>query len=73
MSEPGYEPPPQPVRTTDDQAHEQVLQRVRDVTRDGIIVFATGGGADTGWRQVFPVTYDIPLDHPEAIETSEDD
>jgi hypothetical protein len=32
-----------------------------------------GGGSDTGWRQVFPLTYDIPLDHPQAVRTAEDD
>jgi hypothetical protein len=72
MSEqPGNEPPPEPVRTSGNQAHEQVVKQVRDVTRDGVIVFETGGGGDTGWRQVFPVTYDIPVDHPEAIVTRE--
>jgi hypothetical protein len=73
MPEPSNEPPPEPISTSDDQAHEQVVRRVRDITRDGTIVFETGGGSDTGWRQVFPVTYDIPVDHPEAIETSEDE
>jgi hypothetical protein len=24
-------------------------------------------------RQVFPLTYDIPLDHPQAVRTAEDD
>jgi hypothetical protein len=37
------------------------------------VLFETGGGTDTGWRQVFPLTYDILVDHPEAIETSEDE
>jgi hypothetical protein len=46
------------------------VKRVRDLDLDGKIVI---GGSDTGWRQVFPLTYDIPLDHPEAVETAEDD
>jgi hypothetical protein len=29
--------------------------------------------ATPGWRQVFPLTYDIPLDHPQAVRTAEDD
>jgi hypothetical protein len=71
--QPSTEPPPEPVRASGDQAHEQVVRQVRDITRGGAIVFETGGGSDTGWRQVFPLTYDIPVDHPEAIETSEQD
>jgi PII-like signaling protein len=74
MSEqPSNEPPPEPVRSSDDQTHEVVVKQVRDITRGGAVVFETGGGGDTGWRQVFPLTYDIPVDHPEAIETSEDE
>lgn len=72
MSEqPSIEPPLEPVRSPRDQAHEHVVEQVRDVTQGGTIVFETR--TDTGWRQVFPLTYDIPVDHPEAIETSEDE
>jgi hypothetical protein len=73
MSEPDTQPPPEPTRRSTDQTQEQVVAQVRDITREGAIVFETGGGSDTGWRQVFPLTYDIPLDHPEAIETAEDE
>jgi hypothetical protein len=74
VSEP-YEnsPLPEPLRGPDQQAHEQVVKRVRGLDLDGKIVIESGGGSDTGWRQVFPLTYDIPLDHPEAVETAEND
>ncbi|MDP9862476.1 MULTISPECIES: hypothetical protein [Streptosporangium] len=56
-----------------EQVHEYVVDRVRDVTRGGKIVFdAPGGGVDTGLRRLIPVTYDVVLDQPEVKETGED-
>ena len=68
----GVQPPPEALRRPGDEVHEHVVERVRDVTSGGRLVIGSGAG-DTGWRQVFPVTYDIPLDHPEAVETAEDE
>jgi hypothetical protein len=74
MPEP-YEsvPLPEPPSEAADQVHERVVKHVRDLDLDGPIVLHGGGGSDTGWRQVFPLTYDIPLDHPQAVRTAEDD
>jgi len=73
-------PPPEPPSGSDDQVHERVVKRVRDLGREGKIVIQAGGGADTagggsdtGWRQVFPLTYDFPPDHPEAVQSSSAD
>lgn len=73
MSEPYDSAPPEPRRGPDEPVHEYVVERVRDLDRDGPVVFATGGGADTGWRQVFPVTYDIPAPQPDAVNAGEGD
>jgi hypothetical protein len=71
MPEP-YESVPPPSEAAG-QVHERVVKHVRDLDLDGPIVLHGGGGSDTGWRQVFPLTYDIPLDHPQAVRTAEDD
>ncbi|GAA3093596.1 hypothetical protein [Streptosporangium carneum] len=64
---------PEATRQPGDKAHEYVVERVRDITREGKVVFETpGGGVDTGLRRLIPVTYDIDLDHPEVRETGED-
>ncbi|MEV8632402.1 hypothetical protein AB0395_12170 [Streptosporangium sp. NPDC051023] len=57
-----------------DQAHEYVVEQVRDITKGGKIVFEApiGGGVDTGLRRLFPVTYDLDLGHAEVRETGED-
>jgi hypothetical protein len=62
-------PPPEPPGSGE-QVHEHVVKRVRDL--DDKIVLSSGGGSDTGWRQVFPLTYDVPLDHPVPVRTAED-
>ena len=61
-----------------DEVHEAVLKHAhRTLTRDSRIIvrtgMETGGNADTGYRQVFPVTYDIEVHAPEDIETAEDE
>jgi hypothetical protein len=61
-----------------DEVHEAVLKHAhRNLTRDSRIVvrvgMETGGNADTGYRQVFPVTYDIAVHVPEDIGTAEDE
>jgi hypothetical protein len=61
-------PPPKPP----DESHERVVTQVPHLELGDKIVITTGGGVDTGWRQVFPLTYDIPTDHPEATRTAED-
>ncbi|MEV7008149.1 hypothetical protein [Streptosporangium sp. NPDC051022] len=64
---------PEAVHKPGDQTHEYVVERVRDITREGRIVFETPGGKiDTGLRRLIPVTYDIDLDHPEVTRTGED-
>ncbi|GAA2858395.1 hypothetical protein GCM10010517_16840 [Streptosporangium fragile] len=64
---------PEAVHEAGDQVHEYVVDRIRDVTREGKIVFELPGpGVDTGLRRLIPVTYDIVLDHPEVRETGED-
>ena len=65
--------PPEPVPGSDEQVHEHVVKRVRDLGREDKIVFHASGGSDTGWRQVFPLTYDFPPDHPETVQSSSDD
>lgn len=67
------QPPPDPPRGSGEQAHEHVVDRVWDLDLDAKIVFEAGGGSDTGFRQIIPLTYDIPVDHPEAVQTAEDD
>jgi hypothetical protein len=47
-----------------------VVEQVHDLDLNTPIVFTAGGGSDTGWRQVFPFTYDIPVDHPEAVQSA---
>ena len=66
-------PPPEPPSGSGDQVHEHVVKRVRDLGREDKIVIQTGGGSDTGWRQVFPLTYDFPPDHPEAVQSTSED
>jgi hypothetical protein len=61
-------PPPKPP----DESHERVVTQVPHLEPGDKIVISREGGVDTGWRQVFPLTYDIPTDHPEAVETAED-
>jgi hypothetical protein len=75
MSDPYDSAPPAPerLRGSGEQVHEYVVERVRGLDLGGPIVFATGGGADTGWRQVFPVTYDIPAPSPDAVNAAEGD
>lgn len=63
--------PPEPPSGSDDQVHERVVKRVRDL--DEGTAFRIGGGSDTGWRQVFPLTYDFPPDHPEAVQSTSED
>lgn len=63
-------PPPEPPAGSGDQVHERVVKRVHDLKDK--IVLSPGGGSDTGWRQVFPLTYDFPPDHPVAVHTAED-
>jgi hypothetical protein len=74
MSDPstGVQPPPEELRGSDDEVHEYVVEQVRDVTRQHKVVFETRfEREDTALRQVFPVTYDIPPDRPETVQTSE--
>jgi hypothetical protein len=70
-----YEPssPPEPSSGSADQIHEYVVKRVPDLGREDRIVLHVENGGDTGWRQIIPLTYDIPLDHPESRRTAEDD
>ncbi len=65
--------PPEAVRESTQQAHEYVVEQVRDITREGKIVLEPGRGVDTAFRQLFPTTYDLVFDHPEARETAEDE
>ncbi|MEV0968866.1 hypothetical protein [Microtetraspora glauca] len=68
------QPPEIVVREPAQDAHEYTVDRVRDVTREGKIVLETGAkGVDTAFRQLFPTTYDLVLDHPETTKTSEDE
>ena len=68
----------EPVPTSDEQS-SVVVAPVRDITRavrptagKETLVFEFLPGADTALRQVFPVTYDIVLDHDEAVATPAD-
>ncbi|MFL6072658.1 MAG: hypothetical protein ACJ73S_04595 [Mycobacteriales bacterium] len=61
-----------------DEVHEDVLKHARhNLTRDSRIIvragMESGGNADTGYRQAFPVTYDIVVHVPEGVETAEDE
>jgi hypothetical protein len=67
----GQVPTAPPPRRSEQQVHEYVVDRVRDLDRDGPIVFEAGGGVDTGLRQIFPVTYDIPAPPAEAVAAAE--
>lgn len=63
-------PPPEPRPGSADQSHERVVRRVHDL--DDKIVLSSGGGSDTGWRQVFPLTYDVPADHALPVHPAEE-
>lgn len=71
MPEPYEAPESAPPSRAGDRSHERVVKRVHDL--DDKIVLASGGGSDTGWRQVFPLTYDFPPDHPLPVNPAEDD
>jgi hypothetical protein len=75
MSQPheSVQPPPEPPHGDGEQVHEYVVKQVRDVGREDKVVFKTGKGVDTGWRQTFPLTYDIPPPPAEAIDVAEGD
>ncbi len=64
----------QPTPRGADEVHQYTVDHVRDVTREGKIVIEAfpSKGQDTAFRQLFPTTYDLVLDHPEAKETAED-
>jgi hypothetical protein len=66
--------PPEIVREPAQDVHEYRVDRIRDVTREGKIVLQQPytKGMDTAFRQLFPTTYDLVLDHPETKETAED-
>ena len=65
-----FKPPPEPVR----DRHEARVERVRDVTRADRTDLPASPNADLGWRQVFPVTYDVVLSPPtDEVETGEDE
>ncbi|MFF4773785.1 hypothetical protein ACFY05_13085 [Microtetraspora fusca] len=67
------EEPPEIIRGHTEDVHEYVVEQVRDVTRGGKIVLEIGGPrVDTAFRQLFPVTYDIVIEHPEDKTTGED-
>jgi hypothetical protein len=53
-----------------DEAHRTLTRDSKIIVRAGM---ESGGNADTGYRQVFPVTYDIEVHVPEGIETAEDE
>ncbi|MFI9593097.1 hypothetical protein [Nonomuraea sp. NPDC052265] len=59
-------------RASSHDAHEHTVERIRDVTRGGKVVLEGGGGVDTAFRQLFPTTYDLVVEHPEGEETGED-
>ncbi|MGW5260468.1 hypothetical protein ACWEQG_05825 [Microbispora sp. NPDC004025] len=64
---------PEITREPTQNVHEYTVDQVRDVTRQGKVVLESGvQGTDTAFRQLFPTTYDLVLDHPEAKETAED-
>jgi hypothetical protein len=75
VSDPYHSDKPSPdwLLRPEGEVHEYVVDEVRDVTREGKIFFESGGGADTGWRQAFPLTYDIPLNYPDPVHTAEDE
>ncbi|MEU1393796.1 MULTISPECIES: hypothetical protein [unclassified Nonomuraea] len=61
------------MRAPSRDAHEYTVEQVRDVTRGGRIVLEGGGkGVDSAFRQLFPTTYDLVIEHPEGDETGED-
>jgi len=71
MSDVPYEAESPPERAAD--LHEARVDQVRDVTRQTKIVLPGSPNADTGWRQAFPITYDIVV-HPPAdqVDTSQE-
>jgi hypothetical protein len=58
-------------RSSDTEHH--AYAEVRDVTRPKRDELATTAGWDAARRVVFPVTYDIVLDHPKGIVSDEDE
>ncbi|MBP2706048.1 hypothetical protein JOL79_19755 [Microbispora sp. RL4-1S] len=65
--------PPEIVHQPADDVHEYTVDQVRDVTRQKkIVLYSDTKGVDTAFRQLFPTTYDLTLDHPEGTETGED-
>lgn len=60
------------VRDQTAEHHHEVVMPVRDVTRPARTNFPGPPGADTAWRLVFPITYDIVLDQPEQTLSGED-
>ena len=59
-----FEDPPVPTTGS----HEAHVEEVHDVTKGGPLRLPASPNADTGWRQAFPVTYDVVLDPPTARE-----
>ena len=47
-------------------SHEVQVAEVHDVTKGGPLRLPASPNADTGWRQAFPLTYDVVLDPPTA-------
>jgi hypothetical protein len=65
-----FEPPPEPAA----DLHETRVEQVRDITKDKTVVLPASPSSDAGWRQVFPITYDIVLHPPvDQVDNAEDE
>ena len=69
----GSELTPEFMRDTSTDHHHEVVMPVRDVTRSDGPELPWPAGTDTAWRVVFPITYDIVLDRPEATQSGQDE
>ncbi|GII91561.1 hypothetical protein [Sinosporangium siamense] len=70
-------PPPDVTHDPVEQAHEHVVEQVRDITRgDKTVIEAPAafgpGRIDTGLRRLIPITYDIVLHEQQPEESGED-
>jgi hypothetical protein len=72
MTEPGddFAPVPEPLTDTT----EVRIMPIRDITSADHIVLPASPNADSGWRQVFPITYDVVIDAPtDEVAPAEDE
>ncbi|GIH22152.1 hypothetical protein Aph01nite_04620 [Acrocarpospora phusangensis] len=61
-----------PVDSSGAQAHEFIVEHVRDITKGEEFVIESHEGVDTAFRIIFPTAYDRVIQHPPTQTTGED-